>query len=383
MSDTEKTGIAFIGTGFVADYYMTTLANHPGLRLSGVWDHDPARLQQFCSYWQVKDYASEEALLADAGVSIVVNLTVPESHYAVNRAALLAGKHVYCEKPLAMAVEQARELVDLAKARGLVLAAAPANALSDAQAHCAAILSSGAIGTPRLAYAEMEDGPVFLDNWQQWRSRSGAKWPGVHEFEIGCTLEHAGYGMSWLVSLFGPVKHLDAFSALTFPDKGPGTEGLALAPDLSVGCLTFASGLTARITCGLAAPRDRSLTIVGDKGTIVVRDLWDNQSPVHLELAGQKRPLLHRVVDRLERQMRRKFPFRLMAGKAVAYPTAPQKNQLPAYPSQIDFVRGIAAQADAIRAGHTPIFSGDTALHLTDIVLALNSGKRNYTPNSL
>ena len=77
-----------------------------------------------------------------------------------------------------MTVDEARELVELADERGLVLAGAPANALSDAQAHCAEILSTGVIGTPRLAYAEMEDGPVFLDKWQEWRSRSGAKWPG-------------------------------------------------------------------------------------------------------------------------------------------------------------------------------------------------------------
>ena len=99
----------------------------------------------------------------------------------------------------------------------------------------------------------MEDGPVFRANWQDWRSYSGAPWPGVHEFEIGCTLEHAGYGLSWLVRLFGPVVHLAAFSALTFPDKGPGTDNLEQGPDFSVGCLTFESGVVARITCGLAA----------------------------------------------------------------------------------------------------------------------------------
>ena len=81
----------------------------------------------------------------------------------------------------------------------------------------------GRIGTPRLVYAEMEDGPVFRDKWATWRSQSGARWPGLHEFEIGCTLEHAGYALSWLVSLFGAVESLTAFSALTFPDKGPGT----------------------------------------------------------------------------------------------------------------------------------------------------------------
>jgi predicted dehydrogenase len=378
-----QTGIAFIGTGFVADYYMTTLANHPQLRLAGVWDSDPVRLKQFCTYWKVRSYASEAESLSDAAVTIIVNLTTPESHYAVNRAALLASKHVYCEKPLAMTAGEARELVALSAQKGLVLAGAPANALSDARAHCADILASGIIGTPRLAYAEMEDGPVFHDKWQDWRSRSGAKWPAVHEFEIGCTLEHAGYAASWLVSLFGPVANVAAFSALTFPNKGPGTENLVLGPDFSVGCLTFRSGLVARLTNGLAAPRDRSLTIAGDKGTLVVRDLWDNRSPIHVELAGAKRPLLHRLVDRLEWQFQRKFPFRLTAGTPVAYPHRAAKNTLPAYPSQIDFVRGIAAQADAIRDGTQPFFAGETALHLTDIVLALNAGTRDHTPAGL
>jgi predicted dehydrogenase len=378
-----QTGIAFIGTGFVVDYYMTTLANHPGLRLNGAWDTDAARLQQFCNYWKVRAYASGDEVLADPTVAIVVNLTPPESHHEVNKACLLAGKHVYCEKPLAMTVDEARELVEMAEAKGLTLAGAPANALSDAKIHCAEILASGVIGTPRLAYAEMEDGPVFRDKWQEWRSRSGAKWPGVHEFEIGCTLEHAGYATSWLVSLFGPVANVAAFSALTFPSKGPGTKTLKLGPDFSTGCLTFRSGLVARLTSGLAAPRDRSLTVVGDKGTLVVRDLWDNRSPIHVAVAGRKRALRHRLIDRLEHHFQRKFPFRLTAGKPLPYSHGAVKNVLPAYPSQIDFVRGIVAQADAIAAGTQPFFSGQTALHLTEIVLALNAGKRDYTPTAL
>lgn len=374
------TGIAIIGTGFVADYYMTTLANHAGLSLAGVFDRDKARLTQFADYWKVRAYGDLAAVLADPAVSIIVNLTTPESHFEINRAALAAGKHVYCEKPLSMTVAEAEELVAMAEARGLTLAGAPANALSDAFRHCQAILASGAIGTPRLAYAEMEDGPVFRDNWQDWRSRSGARWPGIHEFEIGCTLEHAGYAASWLVGLFGPVATLSAFSALTFPQKGPGTQGLALGPDFSVGCLSFASGLTARITCGLAAPRDRALTILGDKGSLVVRDLWDNRSPIHLALDGAGRPLLHRLAGLFERKTGRTLPFRLTVGRAVPYPSQAGRAVLPSFPSQIDFMRGVAAQADAIRAGTSPQFSGRLALHLTDIVLALNAGVGQHRP---
>ncbi|MBU2484453.1 MAG: Gfo/Idh/MocA family oxidoreductase, partial [Alphaproteobacteria bacterium] len=240
------TKIALVGTGFVADYYMTTLANYPGLVVAGTWDRDADRLAQFCRFHDVRAYGSLAECLGDGETEILVNLTAPESHFELNCAALNAGKHVYCEKPLGMTFEEARAVIDLADDKGLTVCGAPANGLSDAQQLVAGLIADGRIGAPRLAYAEMEDGPVFKDNWTEWRSRSGAKWPGLHEFEVGCTLEHAGYGLSWLVSLFGAVEEGQAFSALTFPDKGPGTRDVAMAPDFAVGCLSFRSGVTAR-----------------------------------------------------------------------------------------------------------------------------------------
>lgn len=371
--------IAFVGTGFVADYYMTTLVNHPQLRLAGAWDHDPTALARFTTFHGVKAYRDLDALLADD--VLVVNLTTPESHYAVNRAALEAGRHVYCEKPLAMSLADAREIVDLAATRGLTLCGAPANALSDAFALAARSLA--AIGRPRLAYAAMEDGPVFRANWQDWRSRSGAPWPGAHEFETGCTLEHAGYALSWLVGLFGPVRHVTAFSALAFPDKGTGLG--ALAPDFSVGCLEFESGTVARLTTGLAAPRDRSLAVMGERGQLTVRDLWDDRSAVHLATDGE-RTLAQKVAGRIEAKLGRTLPVQPPAGRRVPYPTRARSPVVPAYPSRIDFARGIAAQARgiaaqarAVRGGPTPFFSGEMALHLTELVLALNEGRRDYT----
>jgi len=365
--------IAIIGTGFVADYYITTLANHPELELVGVFDRDPARLSAFCSFHNLKAYPDLASCLADRSVDIIVNLTTPESHFEINCAALDAGKHVYCEKPLAMTSEGVRKVIAKAETAGLQIAGAPANALSEAQKLVAGLIAEGRIGMPKVAYAEMEDGPVFRDNWQEWRSRSGAPWPGIHEFEIGCTLEHAGYGLSWLVALFGPVKTLQAFSALTFPDKGVGLEGKSLGPDFSVGVLEFASGPVARITCGLVAPRDRSLTIVGDEGTIVVRDLWDHFSPVHLLRFDEKGPLLQRLANWYQRQSGRHLPGRLFAGRVVKYPRKTSL-QLPQFPSQIDFSGGISALNAAIESAEPPAFGGWQAGHLSELVLALNNG---------
>ncbi len=91
--------IAVVGCGYVFDHYMETLPDHPELELAGVFDRDPDRLQTVGTYFGIPTYGSLDELLADRGVELVVNLTDPDSHYPVSKAALLAGKHVYSEKP--------------------------------------------------------------------------------------------------------------------------------------------------------------------------------------------------------------------------------------------------------------------------------------------
>lgn len=364
--------IAIVGTGFVADYYMTTLPNHPQLRLAGAFDRDPAALARFCSHHGVKAHDSLESLLADAEIGLVLNLTTPESHAAVSRAALEAGRHVYSEKPLAMDLADARALVALAAERGLSLAGAPATVLGEAAQAAWAAIREGRIGQPRLVYAEMEDGMVFRDGWREWASVSGAPWPGRHEFEIGCTLEHAGYYLTWLCAFFGPARQVQAFSHRLFDDKGTGQPPGSLAADYSVANIIFDGGVVARLTCGLAAARDRSMQIVGDEGTLVVDDGWNSRSPVRLirprhEGEGFGRKLRRAAAERLNRVL----PGRIWAGERLPLP--PAAYATPAHPSRIDFMRGPAEQAAAIARGEPARLGGDFALHITELALLIQN----------
>ena len=372
------TGIAFVGTGFVADYYMTTLANYPGLSLRGVYDHSAAQLDRFAAYYGARAYRTLDELLSDRSVEIVVNLTTIESHYPLSRAALEAGKHVYSEKPLSETFEQAMELRDMAARKGLVIAGAPANAATPLFDRIAGLFKEGAIGRPKLVYAQMEDGAVFRQNWRDWRSVSGAAWPGEHEFLVGCTLEHVVYALSWLVMLFGPVDSVTAFSALCFPDKGQ-AGGLAFGPDFSVAMLNFRSGPVARVTTGLAAPKDRSMTIMGDGGTITVEDLWDFNSAARIEVEGRVRSLPQRAATRLARQTGIALGGLAKPGQAITVPSA-ARQKLPAFPSRIDFSAGIAALAHAIEGGPKPFLSGDMAVHLTELALAISNAGGSAQP---
>src|SRR5947207_3115807 len=97
--------IAIVGCGFVADYYLVTLAAYPELKVLGVTDRDPDRAERFARLNRLRRYDDLDDLLADDRVEMVLNLTNPSSHYAVSRACLEAGKHVYSEKPFAMNLE--------------------------------------------------------------------------------------------------------------------------------------------------------------------------------------------------------------------------------------------------------------------------------------
>jgi predicted dehydrogenase len=372
------TGIAFVGTGFVADYYMTTLANYPELTLRGVWDHAPAQLDRFCAFYKVRRYNSLADVLADSDVEIIINLTTPESHFLVSKAAFEAGKHVYSEKPLAETYDEASALLALSRTYNRILASAPANALTPLHGAVDALIKTGAIGKPKLVYAQMEDGAVFRDAWRTWRSVSGAAWPGEHEFEIGCTLEHVVYAISWLVSLLGPVSSLTAYSALCFPDKGQSSPE-PLGPDFSVAVLNFRNGAVCRLTTGLCAPKDRSLTIMGDAGTITVDDLWDYNSHARIERAGEARSLTQKVAGRLQRRFGLSLGHAARPGRPVDAARSSHP-KLPGFPSQIDFAAGIAAVAAAINGGPMPFMSGGMVVHTTEVALAISNAGRNASP---
>src|SRR2546421_9892738 len=213
--------IAIVGCGFVADLYMRTLQRHPSLALAGAFDRDAARMERFTRFHRAHAYAALDELLRDPAVQIVVNLTNPRSHLDVSRAALLAGKHVSSEKPLAMSMHEARDLCALARERGLQISSAPCSLLGETAQTMARALRDGVVGRVRVVYAEMDDGLVHRMPYRKWVGDSGVPWPHVDEFEVGCTLEHAGYCVPWLAAFFGPAVSVTAFASVQIPDKIP------------------------------------------------------------------------------------------------------------------------------------------------------------------
>jgi predicted dehydrogenase len=365
--------VAFVGCGYVADFYAKTLANHPELELIGVMDRDQSRARRFAEWRGVPAFPSLADVVNDSRVDIIVNLTNPESHYEVTKAALDAGKHVFSEKPLSTSFPQAEELVALAEKKGLELAGAPCSILGETAQTLWAALRKGRIGKVRLVYAELDDGPIHLMGVEKWKSESGTPWPYKDEFEVGCTLEHAGYYVTWLVAFFGPAQSVTSFAALTIPNKGVKLD--RATPDFSVACIEFAGGVVARLTCSIFATHDHAIRIFGDEGVLSVADCWDYGSPVYLQkrtrlgLKAEKHPRAARIVGLGPKEIpllrKPRFAFRAKGA------------------NRMDLGRGVAEMAAAIEERRPSRMSARFALHVNEIVLAIQRPREMGSPRAM
>jgi len=365
--------IAIVGTGYVADFYLTTLKNHPSLELLGVTDRDDAKAERFARLHGLHRYRDLGEVLGDPRVEILVNLTNPSSHFEVSRAALLAGKHVYSEKPLSTSFAEARALVELAEARGLSIAGAPCGLLGEAAQTVGKALREGRLGKVRLAYAEIDDGPVHLMNFRDWTSSSGNPWPYQDEFETGCTLEHAGYWLTWLCGFFGPARRVTSFASVLVPDKG-----VALsreAPDFSVGCVEFEDGLVARLTCSIYGPHDHALHLIGDDGVITAEDCWDYGTPIRFHARtplGIRAEKHHRLAAWLG-----------LGPKRMPLVRKPSFSWKSNGANPMDFARGIQEQVEALVEGRRSRISPQFSLHVNEVVLALQAPASMGSPRVL
>lgn len=346
--------IAIVGAGYVADLYVPSLRTFPELEIVGVWDKDGGRLAAFTRHWGLPAAAGFEALAASRP-TIILNLTHPHAHAEVNRAALEAGCHVWCEKPLALSLVDAEALASLAEARGLHLASAPCSLLGQAAQTAWAAIRDGRIGKPRLAYAELDDDFLPAAPYRRWRSASGAPWPAADEFRTGCTLEHAGYYLSWLMAMFGPVRRVVSASARLLDAGQTGADHAA--PDYASASLFF-DDMVARLTCSIVARHDHRLRIFGDEGVLEVDDGWANGAAVRVR---RRHVIRRRLVNSpFATRVRPAGPVHPMVGRRGA--------------ASMNFALGVAEMARAIAAGRMPRLAGGFALHLTEVALAMQAG---------
>jgi predicted dehydrogenase len=235
----QTLGVAFVGCGNISGPYGETLLAYPSVEIVGATDVDPALAAEFTRRFGGVAYPSLEAVLADPAVDAVVNLTSHGVHAEITAAALAAGKHVHSEKPMAADHAEAQALVALAEANGVRLSCSPITFMGDAQEAAWRLVDSGAIGTVRVAYAEVNWGRI-----ETWHPRPEPF------YDVGPLADVGVYPLTILTAMFGPARRVTAYGTTVFPDRvtAEGRPFTVGAPDFGVAVIELEGGVVVRLT---------------------------------------------------------------------------------------------------------------------------------------
>ncbi len=166
-------GAAVIGTGFIGTVHVEAL-RRIGVNVRGVLGSTPARGAARADALGVpRAYASLEDLLADPMVDVVHVTSPNDLHLPQTKAILAAGRHVICEKPLAMSAAESRELVDLAAASGLVHAANFNIRYYPLNQHAHQLVGDGDLGDVRFITGRYFQDWLLLESDWNWRLEPG------------------------------------------------------------------------------------------------------------------------------------------------------------------------------------------------------------------
>ena len=342
--------IGIIGCGVISQIYLQNLTTRfPNVRVKSCcslrMESAKKRAEQFGI-----DVATMEEMLADAEIDMVVVLTPPATHYDIIKQALLAGKHVYTEKVLSLAADQAKELCDLAAEKGLYLGSAPDTFMGAAWQKCKQLMNEDTLGN-------ITGFDVYINRNMDFIS---CAYPIVRMTGGGVLYDFGVYHLTALIYLLGRVKEVCAIVENNKPIRIGTVEG---TPDFGK---EFAFDNEAQVTALL-----RMESGVVGTFTINGETLDDDGDLLQFRLYGEK------GVMALPNPNFFGGPVRVTHA-GVNWEEVP--NDLP----YSDNSRGLgpAEMAQAIEEGRTNMASKEQALHVVSVMEAImeSSEKHCFVP---
>ncbi|MDZ7374225.1 MAG: Gfo/Idh/MocA family oxidoreductase [candidate division KSB1 bacterium] len=240
--------VALVGYGYWGPNVARNLHELPNCRFQVCCDLDPARLALAqARFPQIRVTSQYSDVLSDEGIEAVVIATPARSHFALAKAALLAGKHVLVEKPLAMSSQEAEELIALADAQKRVLMVGHTFEYNPAVLKIKELLSENQLGDIYYAYSTR----VNLGRVQR---------------DLNALWSIAPHDISILLFLFEQLPSEVSARGSSHLDRS--------IEDVVFVDFLFPSGITAHIHVSWLDPsKVRRMTIVGSKKMVVYDDL--------------------------------------------------------------------------------------------------------------
>ncbi|SFE62285.1 Predicted dehydrogenase [Actinacidiphila alni] len=339
-------GVAVVGAGVISTQYLDHLTVFPDLKVLAVADLDTERARAAAGAYGVPVAGDLASVLAIPEVEIVVNLTIPAAHAEVATAALRAGKHVYGEKPLALAPSDGAKILAEAQSRDLRVGSAPDTFLGAGLQSAARALAAGAIGEPVSATAVTQGpGP------EKWHPNPEF----LYQYGAGPLFDIGPYYLTALVALFGPVARVAASARQAHGHRVIGSgpkEGTSFAVEVPThvhALLDFAGGPSASATFSFdsSVPR-RMIEVTGTEGTLSLPDPNTFEGP--LQVRG------------FDDEDWRDLPVTgTVAGRGL----------------------GVLDMARAIRGGAEHRASGELAQHVLDLMATITDAAEHRTVRTL
>jgi predicted dehydrogenase len=240
-----------LATGTIAHAFAEDLALVPGAELVAVGSRAPAAAQEFAQRFAIpRAYGSWAELAADPDVDVVYVATPHSAHHPAAKLLLESGKAVLCEKPFTLDLDQATELVELARIRGLFLMEAMWTRCNPAILRLVELVADGRIGTVRTVHADFGVA-VALPPTHRMRAR---------ELGGGALLDLGVYPVSFAHLFLGEPSHISAWATLTQQGVDDNT-GMLFGYD---------SGALATLTCSMVADTPHVAAVCGTKGRVEI-----------------------------------------------------------------------------------------------------------------
>lgn len=294
-----------IGCGYAGGIHADNILKLPEARLTGVFDLDAGRAAAFAKEKGAWAASSMEALCESQMVDAILVTTPNDSHLRPAVLAAQAGKHIFCEKPVALKLEEANQMVKAANEAGVVFFAAHVTNFINGVRRAKKLLASGEIGRLLMIEAVHTDwaGPQEQVGWKQRRAVSGGHlYHHMHEVDFICQV--SGLPLS-VFARGGNLAHI-----------GPGFGDEEDAVFLSMG---LAGGGFASLTIGSAFHLgDHYVKLQGERGGIM---LDFKGSSVSLETEAGCRTFLMQETEEEDEERRAGYRRnRLDAGKSFGRP---------------------------------------------------------------
>jgi len=281
------TNIGLIGCGNISNAYFEGCQHYAEIiKIAGCADLNVPHAQATAAKHGLAFGGSVDDLLAHDDIDIVVNLTIPGAHTAINRQALAAGKHVYCEKPFALTATDTAAVVADAAAAKLRFGSAPDTFLGSGLQTARRVIDAGLIGTPVSAF-----GFMLCPGHETWHPNPQFYYQagGGPMFDMG------PYYITALVNLLGPVARVSGVARTTFAERTITSEprrGETISVEVPTHfstTLEFAAGPVGTLVMSFDTPKSDlpNIIIHGTKGTLKVCDPNRFDDPCFFQAAGQ------------------------------------------------------------------------------------------------